>query len=139
MKVIEAQIKSAQATVAQREAAFAQARIDLTRTKITSPVSGIVIKRAIEKGQTVAASLQSPELFVIAQNLRDMQVDTSIDESDVGRVRPGQKATFTVDAFPGQTFEGEVNQVRKAAQSVANVVTYVAVIKFSNEAGRLLP
>lgn len=139
MKVIEAQIKSAQATVAQREAAFAQARIDLTRTKITSPVSGIVIKRAIEKGQTVAASLQSPELFVIAQNLRDMQVDTSIDESDVGRVRSGQKATFTVDAFPGQTFEGEVNQVRKAAQSVANVVTYVAVIKFSNEAGRLLP
>jgi HlyD family secretion protein len=139
LKVIEAQIKSAQATVAQREAAYAQARIDLTRTKITSPVSGIVIKRAIEKGQTVAASLQSPELFVIAQNLRDMQVDASIDESDVGRIRQGQKATFTVDAFPGQTFEGEVNQVRKAAQSVANVVTYVAVVRFSNEAGRLLP
>jgi HlyD family secretion protein len=139
LKVIEAQIKSAQATVAQREAAYAQARIDLTRTKITSPVGGIVIKRAIEKGQTVAASLQSPELFVIAQNLRDMQVDASIDESDVGRIRQGQRATFTVDAFPGQTFEGEVNQVRKAAQSVANVVTYVAVVRFSNEAGRLLP
>ena len=135
----EAQIKSAQANVAQRQAGLAQARVDLARTRITSPVNGIVIKRAIEKGQTVAASLQSPELFVIAQNLRDMQVDASIDESDVGRIRTGQRATFTVDAFPGQTFEGEVRQVRKAAQNVANVVTYVAVVGFSNTAGRLLP
>jgi HlyD family secretion protein len=139
VKVVQAQIQSAIATVAQRDAAFAQARIDLTRTKITSPVSGIVIKRAIEKGQTVAASLQSPELFVIAQNLRDMQVDASIDESDVGRIKSGQRATFTVDAFPGQTFEGTVNQVRKAAQNVANVVTYVAVVGFANSDGRLLP
>ncbi|MBE2263035.1 MAG: efflux RND transporter periplasmic adaptor subunit, partial [Burkholderiaceae bacterium] len=137
--VTEAQIKTAQANVAQREAALAQARVDLTRTRITSPVNGIVIKRAIEKGQTVAASLQSPELFVIAQNLSDMQVDASIDESDVGRIRTGQKASFTVDAFPGQTFEGEVRQVRKAAQNVANVVTYVAVVGFSNVGDRLLP
>ncbi len=137
--VSDAQIKSAQANVGQREAALAQARIDLARTKITSPVDGIVIKRAIEKGQTVAASLQAPELFVIAQNLQDMQVDASIDESDVGRIRTGQKATFTVDAFPGQTFEGEVRQVRKAAQNVANVVTYVAVIGFANVGDRLLP
>jgi HlyD family secretion protein len=134
-----AQIKSAQANVAQRESALAQARIDLSRTKITSPVNGIVIKRAIEKGQTVAASLQAPELFVIAQNLSDMQVDASIDESDVGRIRNGQKASFTVDAFPGQTFEGEVRQVRKAAQNVANVVTYVAVVAFTNTGGKLLP
>jgi HlyD family secretion protein len=137
--VTDAQIKSAQANVAQREAALAQARIDLDRTRITSPVNGIVIKRAIEKGQTVAASLQAPELFVIAKNLRDMQVDASIDESDVGRIKTGQKATFTVDAFPGQTFEGEVRQVRKAAQTVANVVTYVAVVGFSNVGDRLLP
>ncbi|WP_168106357.1 efflux RND transporter periplasmic adaptor subunit [Ramlibacter lithotrophicus] len=137
--VTEAQIKTAQANVKQRQAALAQARVDLARTRITSPVNGIVIKRAIERGQTVAASLQAPELFVIAQNLRDMQVDASIDESDVGRIRTGQRATFTVDAFPGQTFEGEVRQVRKAAQNVANVVTYVAVIGFSNTAGRLLP
>jgi HlyD family secretion protein len=137
--VTEAQIKSAMANVAQREAALAQARIDLARTRITSPVNGIVIKRAIEKGQTVAASLQSPELFVIARNLRDMQVDASIDESDVGRIRTGQKATFTVDAFAGQTFEGAVSQVRKAAQNVANVVTYVAVVGFSNVGDRLLP
>lgn len=137
--VSEAQVKSAQANVAQRDATMQQARIDLARTKITSPVSGIVIKRTIEKGQTVAASLQAPELFVIAQNLRDMQVDASIDESDVGRIKNGQRATFTVDAFPGQTFEGTVNQVRKAAQNVANVVTYVAVVGFANSDGRLLP
>ncbi|MGA8513926.1 MAG: efflux RND transporter periplasmic adaptor subunit [Burkholderiaceae bacterium] len=137
--VTQAQIKSAQANVSQRESALAQARIDLSRTKITSPVNGIVIKRAIEKGQTVAASLQAPELFVIAQNLSDMQVDASIDESDVGRIRNGQKASFTVDAYPGQTFEGEVKQVRKAAQNVANVVTYVAVVRFTNVGDRLLP
>lgn len=139
LAVAQAQVTSAQANVAQREAILAQARIDLERTKIRSPVNGIVIKRAIEKGQTVAASLQSPELFVIAQNLSDMQVDASIDESDIGRVQLGQKATFTVDAFAGQTFEGEVRQVRKAAQTVANVVTYTVVIGFSNVGDRLLP
>jgi HlyD family secretion protein len=139
MAVTSAQVKSAQASVAQRESSLAQARIDLARTKITSPVNGIVIKRSIEKGQTVAASLSSPELFVIAQNLQDMQVDASIDESDVGKIRTGQKATFTVDAFAGQIFEGEVRQVRKAAQTVANVVTYTAVIGFANSGGRLLP
>jgi HlyD family secretion protein len=139
LAVTQAQIKSAQANVSQRESALAQARIDLSRTKITSPVNGIVIKRAIEKGQTVAASLQAPELFVIAQNLSDMQVDASIDESDVGRIRTGQKGSFTVDAYPGQTFEGEVRQVRKAAQNVANVVTYVAVVGFTNVGDKLLP
>lgn len=137
--VAAAQVKSAQASVAQRQAALSQARVDLQRTQITSPVNGIVIKRAVERGQTVAASLQAPELFVIAQNLQDMQVEASIDESDVSRIRLGQRATFTVDAFPGQVFEGEIRQVRKAAQNVANVVTYVAVIGFSNSGGRLLP
>lgn len=137
--VTEAQVKSAQAGVAQRDAALAQSRIDLARTRITSPVSGIVIKRTIEKGQTVAASLQAPELFIIARNLRDMQVEASIDEADVGRIRNGQKASFTVDAFPGQTFEGAISQVRKAAVNVSNVVSYVAVVTFSNPDGRLLP
>jgi HlyD family secretion protein len=137
--VAQAQVKSAQANVAQREAALSQARVDLSRTRITSPVNGIVIKRAVEKGQTVAASLQAPELFVIAQNLSDMQVDASVDEADVSRIRTGMRASFTVDAFPGQTFEGEVRQVRKAAQNVSNVITYVAVINFNNANGRLLP
>ena len=137
--VAQANVKLAQATVAQRDSALAQARIDLQRTRITSPVSGIVVKRTIERGQTVAASLQAPELFIIAQNLRDMQVEAAIDESDVGRLRTGQKASFTVDAFPGQTFEGDIKQVRKAATNVANVVTYVAVVAFSNADGKLLP
>lgn len=137
--VAQAQVQSAQANVAQRQAALAQARVDLARTRITSPVNGIVIKRTIEKGQTVAASLQAPELFIIAQNLSDMQVEAAIDESDVGRLKVGQKASFNVDAFPGQTFEGSIKQVRKAATNVANVVTYVAVVGFSNEAGKLLP
>ena len=137
--VTQAQVASAEANVAQREAALGQARIDLSRTRISSPVSGIVIKRAVERGQTVAASLQAPELFVIARNLRDMQVDASVDEADVGRIRVGQPASFTVDAFAGQTFEGKVLQVRKAAQNVSSVVTYVAVIGFANTDGRLLP
>ena len=137
--VAVANVKLAQANVAQRDSALAQARIDLQRTRITSPVNGIVVKRAIERGQTVAASLQAPELFIIAQNLRDMQVEAAIDESDVGRLRTGQKASFNVDAFPGQTFEGEIKQVRKAATNVANVVTYVAVVAFSNADGKLLP
>ena len=137
--VSQAQVSAAQANVSQRSSALAQARIDLARTKITSPVNGIVIKRAIERGQTVASSLQAPELFVIAQNLSDMQVEAAIDESDVGRLLVGQKASFTVDAFPGQSFQGAVHQVRKAALNVANVVTYVAVIRFSNTDGRLMP
>ena len=139
VSVAQAQVQTAQANVAQREAALAQTRIDLARTRITSPVNGIVIKRTIERGQTVASSLQAPELFVIAKNLSDMQVEANIDESDVGRLRTGQKATFTVDAFPGQTFEGQVRQVRKAAINVANVVTYVAVVGFANARGSLMP
>ena len=137
--VSQAQVQSARAIVAQREAQLAQARVDLARTRIASPVDGIVIKRTVERGQTVAASLQAPELFVIARNLTDMQVDASVDESDVGRIRGGLRASFTVDAFPGQVFEGAVTQVRMAAQTVSNVVTYVAVVQFANAAGRLLP
>lgn len=137
--VTAAQVQAAQASVKQREAALAQAQTNLSRTRITSPVDGIVIKRTVERGQTVAASLQAPELFVIAQNLRDMRVEVSVDESDVGRIQPGQKASFTVDAFPGQTFEGQVNQVRKAAIAANNVVTYVAAVNFANRDGRLLP
>ncbi len=138
-RVAHAQVTAAQANVAQREAALAQARVDLERTRITSPVNGIVIKRSVERGQTVASSLQAPELFVIARNLEDMQVEAAIDESDVGRLKPGQKAGFSVDAFPGENFAGTVRQVRLAALNVANVVTYVAVVGFANGDGRLLP
>jgi HlyD family secretion protein len=135
----EAQVKNGEAVVRQREAQLAAARVDLERTSIRAPVDGIVVKRSIEPGQTVAASLQAPELFVIAKNLTDMQVETSIDEADVGRVRVGQKTSFTVDAFPGRDFEGEVRQVRKAATVVSNVVTYTVVISAANPDLTLLP
>jgi HlyD family secretion protein len=137
--VSQSQAKNSEAQVRQREAQHAQARIDLERTAIKAPVDGIVVKRSIEPGQTVAASLQSPELFVIAKNLTDMQVETSIDEADVGRIRVGQKASFTVDAFAGRSFEGEVRQVRKAATVVSNVVTYTVVISAANPELTLLP
>ncbi|MDP2752503.1 MAG: efflux RND transporter periplasmic adaptor subunit [Rhodocyclaceae bacterium] len=135
----EAQLKSSQAQSRQREAQLAQVRVELNRTAIRAPITGIVIKRSIEPGQTVAASLQSPELFVIAKNLADMQVETAIDEADVGRVRLDQKATFTVDAFPGRSFEGTVRQIRKAAQVVSNVVTYTVVISAANPELILMP
>lgn len=137
--VARAQTGNAEATVRQREAQLAQARVDLERTQIRSPVDGIVIKRSIELGQTVAASLQAPELFVIARNLDDMQVEVPIDEADIGRVQPGQKASFTVDAFPGRTYEGHVRQVRKSATNTQNVITYTVVVSFSQQGGQLLP
>lgn len=139
LKVVEAQAANSAALVRQREAALGQARVDLSRTEIRAPIDGIVIKKSIEPGQTVAASLQAPELFVIAQNLTDMQVEAAIDEADVGRLAVGQEATFTVDAFPGRKFKGEVKQVRKAAQVVSNVVTYTAVISAANPDLALLP
>ena len=137
--VARAQAQNAQAIVKQREAQLAQARVDVERTQIRSPVTGIVIKRSVEVGQTVAASLQAPELFVIAANLNDMQVETSIDEADIARVRAAQKVNFTIDAFPGRSFEGAVKQVRKAAVSAQNVTTYTVVVAFSNPGASLLP
>ncbi|WP_280150966.1 efflux RND transporter periplasmic adaptor subunit [Piscinibacter sp. XHJ-5] len=138
-QVAQAQIASAQATVKQREALVAQAKIDIERTEIRSPVNGVVIKRSVELGQTVAASLQAPELFVIAQNLADMQVQVAIDEADISRVRLNQKASFTVDAFAGREFGGTVSQVRKAATNTQNVITYTVVVSFANADARLLP
>jgi HlyD family secretion protein len=139
VEVARANAGSAAAVVKQRDAVLAQARVDLERTAIRSPVDGIVIKRSVDKGQTVAASLQAPELFIIAENLTDLRVDTSIDESEVGKIQLGQKATFTVDAFPGRTFEGQVKQIRKSAQVVSNVVTYLVAISTQNSDLKLLP
>ena len=139
LKVGEAQVRNVEALVKQREAQLAQAKVDLDRTAIRAPVDGVVISRNVDAGQTVAASLQAPTLFVIAQNLTDMQVETSIDEAEIGRLRAGQEATFTVDSFPGRTFNGKVSQVRKAATVVQNVVTYIAVIATSNPELILVP
>jgi HlyD family secretion protein len=135
----DAQVRNAEAVVRQRESQLAQAQVDLERTDIRAPVDGIVVKKSVEPGQTVAASLQAPELFIIAQDLREMQVDTSIDEAEVGRIRVGQEATFTVDSFPGRTFRGSVAQIRKAALVVQNVVTYIGVIRTSNPDLDLFP
>ncbi len=137
--VARAQAQNAQAIVRQRDAQLQQARVDLERTQIRSPVDGIIIKRSVEIGQTVAASLQAPELFVIARNLSDMQVEAAIDEADISRVRDGQKVSFSIDAFPGRLFDGSVRQVRKAAVSAQNVVSYTVVVGFANPGSLMLP
>ncbi len=138
-KVAEAQLKTAEAQVRQKKAALDQAQVDLDHTYIRAPVDGVVVSRNVDVGQTVAASLQAPTLFTIAQDLTQMQVDTNVDEADVGRIRLGQGATFTVDSFPGQTFSGEVVQIRKAPQVVQNVVTYDVVVSAQNKELKLLP
>ena len=139
LRVQEAALKSAHAQVDQKTAALAQAQTNLDYTTIRAPVDGIVVSRAVDVGQTVAASLQAPTLFTIAQDLTKMQVETSVDEADIGRVKLEDRASFTVDAFPGQPFVGIVTQIRKAAQIVQNVVTYTVVISVDNPGGRLLP
>lgn len=135
----DAQVETAKAQVTQREAALFAARIDLENTFIRSPVQGTVISRSVDIGQTVAASLQAPVLFTIAQDLREMQVEVSVDEADIGRVVEGQSTVFTVDAFPGREFGGRVEQVRKASKVIQNVVTYTVVVTADNSGGRLLP
>ena len=137
--VNESQIASAQATVKQREALLKQAQVDLERTIIRAPVNGTVILKNIDAGQTVAASLQAPVLFTIAQDLRDMQVEAAIDEADVGRLRVGQQANFTVDAFPRRNFTGEIRQIRKSPVNVQNVISYTVVISAANPDQSLLP
>lgn len=142
----EAALKSARAQVAyaveqvrQKEAALQQAEVDLENTLIRSPVDGVVIERAVDIGQTVAASFQAPKLFVIAQDLRRMQVEADVDEADIGRVREGQEVLFTVDAYAGSEFHGRVQQIRKAPRVVQNVVTYTVLVSAENDDLRLLP
>jgi HlyD family secretion protein len=121
------------------KAALAMAKKALDDTVIRAPVDGVVVKRSVERGQTVAASLQAPELFIIAQDLTDMQVETAIDESDVGRITEGMTASFTVDAFPGRVFQSKVKQVRKAPVNIQNVVTYTVLLTADNPDLKLLP
>jgi HlyD family secretion protein len=139
LRVQEAALKSARAQVDQKTAALAQAQTNLDYTVIRAPVDGVVVSRAVDVGQTVAASLQAPTLFTIAQDLTKMQVETSVDEADIGRIKLEDSATFTVDAFSGESFTGIVTQIRKAAQVVQNVVTYTVIISVDNPGGRLLP
>jgi HlyD family secretion protein len=139
LRVSQARVKSALASVKQRESLLRQAQVDLERTTIRSPVDGTVILRNVDAGQTVAASLQAPVLFTIAQDLRDMQVEAAIDEADVGRLRVGMAAAFAVDAFPQRSFAGELRQIRKSPQNVQNVVSYTVVISAANPDLALLP
>lgn len=135
----EAERKGAQARIRQMEAQLSVSQINLNRTKIYSPIDGVVISREVDEGQTVAASMQAPKLFVIAQDLKKMQIDTAVDETDIGVVVAGQKVTFTVDAYKDRTFSGVVDQVRLSPQESATVVTYSVMVKVENEEMLLKP
>lgn len=137
--VSKAQIESAKATIVQRRAFLDQAQIDLDRTEIRSPIEGTVISRTVDPGQTVAASLQAPELFKIAQDLKRVRIEAQVNEADVGSVSEGNPATFTVDAYPDRQFDGRVTQVRLSATEIANVVTYTVIIEAENDDRKLFP
>ena len=139
LQVAKAQLENAKAAIEQRKAALAQAQIDLDRTEIRSPIDGIVIDRKIDVGQTVAASLQSPTLFRIAEDLRRIQIEAQVDEADIGNVTAGDPVTFTVDAYPERSMSARVEQVRVAATELQNVVTYTVVIAATNPDLTLLP
>jgi HlyD family secretion protein len=139
LSVAAAQVDLAKATLQQQAASLNQAKVNLSYTDIHSPIDGVVISRSVDVGQTVAASLQAPVLFTIAEDLKTMQVHTSVAEGDVGRLQPEMETWFTVDAFPGQRFKGKISQIRNAAQTVQNVVTYDAVIDVDNSDLRLRP
>ena len=142
----QAQLESQQATVKQTEAAVSQSRasvnqnqVNLDHTVITAPIDGIITQRSVDVGQTVAASMQAPTIFIIAADLTKMQVNASIDEADIGRIRPGQHVTFRVDAYAGETFEGTVSQIRLQPVVVQNVTTYGTVIDVPNPQNKLRP
>jgi HlyD family secretion protein len=135
----QAQVEKSKAQVHQAQATLEQAKVDLERTIIRSPVTGTVISRNVDVGQTVAASLQAPTLFTIAQDLAKMQVDTNVSEADIGHVAIGQTATFTVDAYAGQVMHGTVRDIRSAPIMVQNVVNYNAVIAVENPDLKLKP
>jgi HlyD family secretion protein len=132
-EVAEAQVDADKSSLDSARAALNQAQTNLGYATIISPIDGIVISRSVDVGQTVAASFQAPTLFVIAQDLRHMQVDTNVSEADVGKLSPGMPVSFTVDAYPAKTFVGKLRQIRNAAQTVQNVVTYDAVINLENQ------
>ncbi|MBI1921456.1 MAG: efflux RND transporter periplasmic adaptor subunit [Geobacter sp.] len=130
--IAQAGVRGGEASVIQMRGSYNQARTNLENTIIRSPVDGVVISRSVDVGQTVAASLQTPTLFSIAQDLTRMQIETSVDEADISAVKVGQPVSFTIDAYPGESFKGSVTQVRNAPVTVSNVVTYVVVVGVDN-------
>lgn len=132
-------VNSLNASLSQTKAALDRSKVNLGYTTIRSPISGTVVSRNVDVGQTVAASLNAPVLFTIAEDLSKMEVQVNVDEADVGQVKSGQEATFTVDAFPGETFKGSVSMVRISPTTLQNVVTYTVVVAAPNDSLKLLP
>lgn len=133
-----AQAQSARAQIAQSTAILRSAELDLSRTRIVAPTSGVVIDKLVEPGTTVAASFQTPNLFTIAADTSRMQVEAAVDEADIGQVREGQDVRFTVDSYPNETFEARVQQIRKAATQDASAVSYLVILDVGNPEGKLL-
>lgn len=135
----KAAIANSEANIQQRQSALEQARVELSRTQIRAPIDGVIIARQVDVGQTVAASMQAPTLFQIANDLREIRVEASVDEADIGQVKSGQEVSFTVDAYPDRQFGGDVEVVRLAPEMAQNVVTYTVTILAKNEDMSLLP
>lgn len=136
---LKASVDVAKASVTQQQATLAMSEVNLQYTTIQSPIDGIVVARSVDRGQTVSASLSAPTIFIIAADLKNMQVQAAVAEADIGRIVQGQKVRFTVDAFPTETFEGTVSQVRLASLTVQNVVTYTVLVDSPNPDEKLLP
>jgi HlyD family secretion protein len=139
VRVAQAQIQSGNAQIAQGNAELASAKLDLRRTVIVAPASGVIINKLVEPGTTVAASFQTPNLFEIAADITKMQVEASVDEADIGQVKEGQDVSFTVDSYPDDVFKAKVRQVRKAPTETQNVVSYLVIIDVDNLEDKLLP
>ncbi len=139
VRTTQAQLASARAQISQANAELSSALLDLRRTVIVAPASGVIINKLVEPGTTVVASFQTPNLFEIAADTTRMQVEASVDEADIGQVRDGQAVSFTVDAYPESRFPGVVRQIRKAATETQNVVSYLVILEVDNKDGRLLP
>ncbi len=139
VRVAQAQIQSGNAQIAQGNAELSSARLDLNRTVIIAPASGVIINKLVEPGTTVAASFQTPNLFEIAADITKMQVEASVDEADIGQVQEGQDVSFTVDSYPDDVFKAKVRQVRKSPTETQNVVSYLVIIDVDNLDNKLLP
>ena len=135
----EANLEQAKNQYITAQSDYGRARTNLKYAEIYSPIDGVILSKAVEEGQTVASSFSTPTLFTIAKNLTDMQLEANVDEADIGQVKTGQKVTFTVDAFPGETFEGSVRQIRLVPTVTSNVVNYTVIIDAPNNDGKLYP
>jgi HlyD family secretion protein len=136
---IDTEVATQKASLLSAEATLQQAEIDLEHTVISSPIDGTVIDRSVDAGQTVAASLSTPTLFLVARDLSHMQIETNVDETDIGQIQKGQQVRFSVQSYADQTFTGAVRQIRLQPETVDNVVTYTVIVEAANESGFLLP